>query len=219
MAPSAFVRPPTAQEVIRDEIVRRLSTGEIAVGASIRQDTIARELGVSRVPVREALKELVGMGVVEYVPRHGHRARVLSPDALEELMLYRQVLETAVAHRVIDHVDDATVAELEQLAKTMEHDDADRSLSDLRELTGRFHHLIFASSQLPFFVEQIEHAWRRMRAYRQVLCLPREDHERMHAEHRAMIDALRNRDATALIAVQDLHRQRATGRTSTATRT
>lgn len=211
MTQPSFVRPLTSQEVIRDEILRRLTTGEIAVGEAIRQDGIARELGVSRVPVREALKELVGMGILAYEPRHGHRVKELSTEALDELMAYRELLETAVARAAVECITAGEIAALEADADAMERLDADTQLTELREITARFHMTIYQASRMPFFVEQIDYAWRRMRAYRALLCLPRDDQSRMHGEHRAMIAALRNRDADALVEVQNLHRTRATG--------
>jgi len=209
--PAPFVRPPTSQEVIRDELLRRLSVGEFEVGEVIRQDTIAQQLGVSRVPVREALKELVGMGILAYEPRHGHRVRELSTEALAEITTFRQLLESAVARAAAERITLEEMAALEADADSMEQLAETGDLTDLREVTHRFHMTIYRASRMDFFVEQIEYAWRRMRAYRALLVSPNDDHTRMHAEHRAMIEALRNGDGDELVRLQDQHRRTALG--------
>jgi len=66
---AAYRRPPTAQEAVLAEIRRSIVSGELTPGQPIRQEVVAERLGVSRVPVREALKILQGEGQVEYQHR------------------------------------------------------------------------------------------------------------------------------------------------------
>jgi DNA-binding GntR family transcriptional regulator len=78
------VRPPTTQEAVLAELRRMIARGEIRPGAQIVQDALADELGVSRVPLREALKMLEGEGLVTYRPHHGYFVTELSlADLLE----------------------------------------------------------------------------------------------------------------------------------------
>ena len=94
---TAFVRPPTAQEAVLAEIRRLIVSGELAPGAPVRQEAVAERLGVSRVPVREALKVLEGEGHVVYAAHRGYVVAELSVDDLTEVYRLRELLEAALS--------------------------------------------------------------------------------------------------------------------------
>ncbi|MEU2715922.1 GntR family transcriptional regulator [Streptomyces sp. NPDC007205] len=85
--------PRTAEAValaeLRDAIVR----GDLAPGAPIRQSAAAEELGLSVIPVREALKTLAGEGIVTYVPQRGYTVTELSPQSVDGIFRIRGLLE------------------------------------------------------------------------------------------------------------------------------
>lgn len=90
---SPFVRPPTAQEAVLAELRRQLTDGRLPPGTPIRQETLAADLGVSRVPVREALKVLQADRLVEYIPHRGYFVSELSSADLDEVNRLRRLLE------------------------------------------------------------------------------------------------------------------------------
>jgi DNA-binding GntR family transcriptional regulator len=98
-------------EVAR-EIQKRILEGAIPVGAWIRQETLAAELGVSRTPVREALRQLQAGGLVEVLPRRGTYVRGPSPRDIREGYAVRAELEGLAAHLAAQFITDA---ELERL--------------------------------------------------------------------------------------------------------
>ncbi|MFD8216869.1 GntR family transcriptional regulator [Streptomyces sp. NPDC059697] len=85
--------PRTAEAValaeLRDAIVR----GDLAPGAPIRQSAAAEELGLSVIPVREALKTLAGEGIVTYVPQRGYTVTELGPHSVDGIFRIRELLE------------------------------------------------------------------------------------------------------------------------------
>src|SRR5690348_10896665 len=76
-------------ETLRERIVR----GEIKEGEQLRQDAIATELAVSRIPVREALRQLEAEGLITIVPHRGAVVSLLSTEEIEEIFEMRAVLE------------------------------------------------------------------------------------------------------------------------------
>ena len=82
---------------LRDQIIR----GEIAEGTQLRQDAIATQYQVSKIPVREALRQLEAEGLVTIVPNRGAVVPALSPDDIEELFSIRSLLEPEVLKRSI----------------------------------------------------------------------------------------------------------------------
>jgi DNA-binding GntR family transcriptional regulator len=93
-------------------IRNRIMTGEIAIGAQLRQAELAQELGVSRTPVREALRQLQTTGLIEVVPNRGAVVRVPVPWEVREAYEVRAELEGLACVRAVERVNDA---ELEQL--------------------------------------------------------------------------------------------------------
>ena len=93
MALNRTTHPRTAEAMalaeLRDAIVR----GDLAPGAPIRQSAAAEQLGLSIVPVREALKTLAGEGMVTYVPQRGYTVTELGPHSVDGIFRVRELLE------------------------------------------------------------------------------------------------------------------------------
>lgn len=85
---------------LRDQIIR----GELPEGAQLRQDAIATQYQVSRIPVREALRQLDAEGLIAIVPNRGALVPALSPDDIEELFSIRALLEPEVLKLSIPHL-------------------------------------------------------------------------------------------------------------------
>src|SRR5882757_9390931 len=87
--------PGRPQAAILDELRRCLLDGEVPPGTPIPPDEVAAVFGVSRIPVRESLKTLIGEGLVEHRPNAGYAVAKLTIAELREMYLVREVLETA----------------------------------------------------------------------------------------------------------------------------
>ena len=98
---SEFQRPPTAQEAVLIELRARILGGELPAGSALRQEDLAASLGVSRVPVREALRMLESEGHVVYAAHRGYRVAELSVADLEEIYALRAVIEDDLAARAM----------------------------------------------------------------------------------------------------------------------
>jgi DNA-binding GntR family transcriptional regulator len=105
-----FQRPPTAQEAVLVEVRSRILRGDIAPGTPVRQEDLAASLGVSRVPVREALRMLESEGHVTYIPHRGYRVTELDLDDLEEIYHLRALIEDDLARHALARHDPEHVA-------------------------------------------------------------------------------------------------------------
>ena len=105
------------QESTYRVIRRRIRNGQLAPGGHVSELALAREMGVSRMPVRAALRKLVATGLVEQVPRVGTRVTDLDQRQLEELYDMRLALESFCARRAAERV---TADQLSQLADLCE---------------------------------------------------------------------------------------------------
>src|SRR5438552_5197069 len=96
---------------LRDQIIR----GEIPEGSQLRQNTIAVQYHVSRIPVREALRQLDAEGLITIVPNRGAIVPELSPNDVEELFAIRALLEPEVLKLSIPRLTQSDLAEAEAI--------------------------------------------------------------------------------------------------------
>ena len=101
----------TLREVVADEIRRMIIAGDLEPGERLLEDRLAEQLGVSRNPVREAIRALEGTGLVEVVPRRGAYVSRFEPEHARQLLELRSVLEAYAAEMAArNRTDDDLVA-------------------------------------------------------------------------------------------------------------
>ena len=187
----------TLREMVRD--------GVLLPGQPIRQSPVAEQLGISRVPVREALKSLEADGLVEASPTGGFVVVRLSSAELSQIYLMRRLLETELLGRV-PPVSEEDLTVLTGLNKEMAAL-VDNPTRELRGLNERFHFHMFALSGLHHVVAEVRRLWHRSAPYRLVYSAERDARARIVTEHDTLVDALRAGDTAALVRHMDEHRR------------
>ncbi|WP_067465857.1 GntR family transcriptional regulator [Actinomadura macra] len=202
-------RPPTAQEFVLTELRRAITTGRFRPGAPVRQDAIAEELGVSRVPLREALKTLQGEGLVTYHAHRGYFVEELSLDDLREVYRIRELLEGEAIRQAVTHLTLEQLQELERAQDEVERAAADTDVLTMAAANRNFHMTLFEYAGMPRLTRLIATLWDATDAYRSIYYADGDNRARVIAEHRATLDALRHRDTDEALRILDLHRAHA----------
>ena len=104
---------------IKDRMLQWVLEGELAPGSRIIETRIARQLGTSQAPVREALRDLATLGLVEMHPFRGARVREPAAEELIEAMELRGELEAIAARSAVRRIDDAGIARMRRLLDEM----------------------------------------------------------------------------------------------------
>ncbi|WP_425399427.1 GntR family transcriptional regulator [Aeoliella sp.] len=139
-------------------IRERITSGELASGAMVSEAAIAKELGLSRTPVGEALRRLSHEGLVDQIPRYGTVVRSLSQEDLRELFEIRQALEGMAAAKAADRITAEVLEELELLCVAIDTEITSAQSSGATALEGEalnrflaadmaFHMLIISSAR------------------------------------------------------------------------
>ncbi|MEV0385915.1 GntR family transcriptional regulator [Nonomuraea sp. NPDC050643] len=202
-------RPPTAQQFVLTELRRAITTGRLRPGAPIRQDALAEELQVSRVPLREALKTLEGEGLVTHQAHKGYCVVTLSLDDLREVYRIRHLLEEEAVRRAVALLTDADLARLEAAQEEVERAAAAGDVLAMTTANRTFHMTLFDCSGMPRLTRLIRTLWDTTDAYRSMYYGDAGNRERVIKEHRATLDALRRRSADEAVATLDVHRDHA----------
>src|SRR5262245_36845939 len=115
---------PVSTKSIVDQVVDKLEMaimkGELPGGARLSEQGLAASLGISRSPIREALRRLEGRRLIERTTNVGVRVASLSPEYLEQILLVRLTLEATAARLAAQHISTADLGKLERLLKKLE---------------------------------------------------------------------------------------------------
>lgn len=212
-APTVRKRVPTAQALAipsRQEAVAAtlrfdILRGQVAAGARLDIDEIAARHGVSRTPVRDALKQLEAEGLVHVLPYRGVEVTRLSAEDLREIFAIRSALEQLAIAMAVQHITDAELGGLRRILKRM--DRARGRDQSWTMLNASFHDAVHAASRSPRLIEMIR--MQRTNVERYVRAGAADlGTAPQQAEHWEMLEALAARDAAAARAVIARHLDR-----------
>jgi len=195
--------PSAVAERLREKILR----GEIKEGEQLRQHAIATEFDVSRIPVREALRQLEAEGLVNIIDHRGAVVSALSPDEIEELFEIRAVLECAILRQAIPNLTEEDLHRAEKILEAYERSLGDGAGSSKRgELHWQFHSTLYSAARRPRFMSLIQtinnNADRYIRLH---ILYSRGIHKRSKDEHRAIFECCRERDVQAATELLERH--------------
>lgn len=202
-------RPETAQEQVLRQVRALIAAGRLAPGQQVVQDALATQLGVSRVPLREALKVLEGEGQVVYHPHRGYFVADLSVADLVEAYHIRALLEREALLRAVPLLTDEDVHRAERLAAAVETAAASGDVAAVTAANRAFHFALFDASGMPRLSRMIRTLWDATDSYRSVYMSTAGNLRQMNAEHRQMVTALAARDCDAMVRLQAEHRENA----------
>jgi len=183
---------PRAEQVAR-WLREAIYDGRLEAGQPVRQEAIAEELGVSRIPVREALRQLETEGLVVLRPHSGARVAALDYAECQEIYKMRERLEPLALSESMERIGEDGLDEAQRLADALRelHGDAAAWMEGDRNL----HLALYAGVATPRLLRTIVGFWNTTQQYRRALLStfsPR-DYELAHAEHDLIIDAMRTR--------------------------
>jgi DNA-binding GntR family transcriptional regulator len=208
--PTAQVRFPvggakTLAEVQYQRLLELITTMELPPGAAISEPDLAREAGVSRTPVREAVQRLAREGLVEVVPKSGTFVARIPVSALPEAVIARRALECMTARAAAQFATRSQVLSLRAVLE--EH-------SELAELADRgkfhksdekFHELVATVGRLPGLWRLVQQVKLQLDRFRR-LTLPETGRlQLIIEEHTAVVDAIQARDPDAASAAIEKH--------------
>jgi DNA-binding GntR family transcriptional regulator len=187
----------TMQEIAYDAIRDGILAGRHAPGQRLIADELAKELGVSRMPVREALHRLEVAGLVTITPHRGAVVSALSEAECIEIYHVRAVLDglaTRLATPNLTEVDHARLATLlAEMAAGVEAKDPQRVLNVNRE----FHLVIWSAARAPRLRDLLENLYDSSQRFRNISVLIPGRLDQITHEHRLIAEALVRGDAAA----------------------
>lgn len=184
---------------------RRIRELALPPGAPLRKDEIAREMGVSRAPVSDAIARLADEALVDVFPQHGSFVAPIRPDDVRESLFIRTALEVEATRRVTQLADAALVAQLEANLDQQSQALARGDLAAFYDLDEALHATIFAALRSPRALRLLEAARAPLDRPRR-LRLPKPGRpEATLAEHRRLVEAIATGDPEYAAAAMRAH--------------
>lgn len=193
-------------ERLREMIIR----GEFGEGEQLRQDAIAANFQVSRIPVREALRQLEAEGLITIVAHRGAVVSSLSSEEIEELFEIRALLESEVLRVSIPNLTEADFQHAEEILRVYEK--ALWTQSDVGSwgrLNSQFHASLYSRANRPHFMSIIRQINNNGERYTGLQLYLTRAFERAKKEHRQILQLCRKRDVEGACALLKQHIQTA----------
>jgi DNA-binding GntR family transcriptional regulator len=186
---------------------REIQSGRHAAGTRLKEVELAARLGMSRTPIREALRQLERDGLVEVIPNRGAAVRGWSDEDVEDAYALRAVLEGFSASRAAVRMDPAAIAHLAGLNAELERrareDPAE--IEPLIRLNAAFHRAIIEGSQNHRIADVLPQATGAPGRMKQAFWASPRARQTAVVYHREIVEAIRARDAVRAEAVMRSH--------------
>jgi DNA-binding GntR family transcriptional regulator len=179
--------------------------GTIAGGDKVPEATLCERFGVSRTPLREALKVLAAEGHVELLPNRGARVRALDRTEIDGLFDVTGALESLAGEQCCDRITTREAQHIASLQTDMAHAYAARDLAPYYALNREIHQAIVAGAHNPVLQALYEQVNTRIRRVRFATPMTDDIWSRAMAEHDGMANAIARRDGSTLASILKTH--------------
>ena len=202
------VHQPSVTEMVLLYLRKLLVTGELLPGHKVPLDLIAKNCGVSTVPVREALKQLQNEGIIINEPRRGYWVATHSAEEFVELQHITSLLESEAIRLGAPNLTDEDIERMDRYRIEMEEALAAGDLWTTSEAHREMHFVPYRASDMKRLIREIERLWEHTDHYR-VLYLYKSElvQEISLGQHLELIEACRTRDPAKIVEAMRTHRE------------
>lgn len=176
---------------IRDGIL----SGKYKQGMDLRENTLAEELGVSRTPVRETLRQLELEGLVEIIPNRGAHVIGISEKDVKDIYMIRSYLEGLSARWATEHITEEQLNQLEEIVLLSEFNLQKAKSDQVVKLDGEFHKILYEAAHSRMLEHVMIDYHRYVQNARSSSVATKERAIKSVQEHKAILEAMKNRDA------------------------
>lgn len=191
----------TAVDLVEDELRARIMSGQLAPGSVLRQEALSDELGVSRIPIREAIRLLSAEGLVDLVPHKGAFVSMISMEEVQELFDLRLRLEPWLFREASILISETDLDHAVQIVQSMNNVDA----KEWGKLNWDLHELLYHSAQRPTAMNIVRSLHEKTERYLRFQVVNAPIRQQANDEHLALIELCRNRQGDIAKAALEQH--------------
>lgn len=197
------------RDVVFNTLRQAILRGELKPGERLMEIQLASRLGVSRTPVREAIRKLELDGLVLVTPRKGAEVAQITEKSLRDVLEVRRSLEELAVRLACERMEPGVLAELKEAEEAFEAVLGKDDITGVAEADVAFHAVIYMATDNQRLIQLLNNFREQMYRYRVEYLKRKECHPQLLAEHRDIIHALENGEAqeAARITCQHIDNQ------------
>lgn len=182
------------RDVVFNTLRQAILRGELQPGERLLEIHLADKLGVSRTPIREAIRKLELEGLVLMIPRKGAVVAEITEKSLRDVLEVRRALEELAIKLACEKIIDEEIEELKVAAKEFESALKTGDVTVFAEADVKFHDIIYRTTDNQRLIQLLYNLREQMYRYRVEYLKRKDSHETLLAEHQHIIEMLANRD-------------------------
>lgn len=200
------------RDVVFNTLRQAILRGELKPGERLMEIQLANKLGVSRTPIREALRKLELEGLVNMVPRKGAEVADITEKSLRDVLEVRKALEELSVQLACEKITEEEIEELKRVAERFKDTLNDQDVTKIAEADVAFHDVIYTATDNQKLILLLNNLREQMYRYRVEYLKKEEAYPQLVAEHEELIDNIskRNKEEATRIMCEHIDNQVAT---------
>lgn len=200
------------RDVVFNTLRQAILRGELKPGERLMEIQLANKLGVSRTPIREALRKLELEGLVNMVPRKGAAVADITEKSLRDVLEVRKALEELSVQLACEKITEEEIEELKRVAERFKDTLDDQDVTKIAEADVAFHDVIYTATDNQKLILLLNNLREQMYRYRVEYLKKEEAYPQLIAEHEELIDNIskRNKEEATRIMCEHIDNQVAT---------
>ena len=180
------------RDVVFNTLRQGILKGELEPGERLMEVQLANRLGVSRTPIREAIRKLELEGLVVMIPRKGAEVAKISEKNLQDVLELRCALEELAIELACERISEDMLKELDRMFIEFQNGIRNVDLTVIAELDEKFHDVIYEATQNQKLIQMINNLREQMYRYRLEYIKDANKREAIVEDHRLILEALKN---------------------------
>ena len=186
---------------LRDAILK----GDLKPGERLMELQLASKLGVSRTPIREAIRMLEQEGLAVTTPRKGAEVAKMTLKDMEDVLEIRDALDELAVRIACQKITDEQLKQLEDVKELFEKNTQTNNVKNIAEADVSFHDVIYEATGNPKLVTLLNNLREQVYRYRVEYIKDPKNYPTLIAEHEAILDSLKNRDVKNAVEAMHVH--------------
>ena len=188
-------------KTLREAILR----GDLKPGERLMELQLAAKLGVSRTPIREAIRMLQQEGLAVTIPRRGAEVAAMTEKDMEDVLQVREALEILAVQLASEKITKEQIAELEERLKAFEQAVETAEVKQIAQSDIDFHDLIYTAAENPRLVVLLNNLREQIYRYRVEYLKDEKNYPRLIEEHRQIMQGLKERNEQYVVEMRKKH--------------
>ncbi|MCM1161984.1 MAG: GntR family transcriptional regulator [Roseburia sp.] len=193
------------RDVVFKTLRQGILTGELKPGERLMEIHLANRLGVSRTPIREAIRKLELEGLVIMIPRRGAEVAQITEKNLQDVLEVRRELDAFAARLACQRMNEEQMGELKEAAEAFERAVETKDATIIAKADVAFHDIILKSTENDRLIQLVNNLAEQVYRYRFEYVKDKTSHNRLIQEHRNICESIVSRDEKAAAAAVGVH--------------